>query len=436
MEQLKNFDHYMQEKFYEFFNAYKSQLPLPYFKCFIETIYAMISVSCPIIRQISQHFKGNTTVKKKQERISYHLSKKENFEKLNDAVLQRQSTEIKKDTLIIIDGSDITKPNAKCMQHIKKIRDGSTGELVNGYYTFNAVTVDSDSLGNLNINPLYSYLYSNDIEKDTQNTRLIDFITDSTLYSGNKGIYVFDRGYDSRILIEELIKNDNDFVIRSTGKRDLVVDRQKCSFRTALDLIKLKHEYKCPLKNKLIKYGVKKVGVITDPHPKKDPTTVSLYLIKARYGDSGGLFYFYAYFKDDNMAEVLLGQKVLEIYVKRWKIEEFFRHIKTEYKVEDIQLINYNRLQSIYLWMFLMFTFIYSCKKELLRVSDKYRHFVYDFNNDMIALNGFSFYRLSKILKMVFIGYASRKRRKDSIKKPDPRQITLETFILENFGVC
>ncbi len=83
-----------------------------------------------------------------------------------------------------------------------------------------------------------------------------------------------------------------------------------------------------------------------------------------------------------------------------------------------------------------MFTFIYSCKKELLRVSDKYRHFVYDFNNDMIALNGFSFYRLSKILKMVFIGYASRKRRKDSVKKPDPRQIILETYILENLGVC
>jgi hypothetical protein len=54
----------------------------------------------------------------------------------------------------------------------------------------------------------------------------------------------------------------------------------------------------------------------------------------------------------------------------------------------------------------------------------------------MIALNGFSFYRLSKILKMVFIGYASRKRRKDSVKKPDPRQIILETYILENLGVC
>jgi hypothetical protein len=54
----------------------------------------------------------------------------------------------------------------------------------------------------------------------------------------------------------------------------------------------------------------------------------------------------------------------------------------------------------------------------------------------MITLNRFYFYRLSKILKMVYIGYASRKRRKDSVKNPDLRQITLESYVFENFGVC
>ncbi len=30
----------------------------------------------------------------------------------------------------------------------------------------------------------------------------------------------------------------------------------------------------------------------------------------------------------------------------------------------------------------------------------------------------------------------AEKEEKTAFKKPDPRQITLETFILENFGVC
>jgi len=415
MEQIKNFDHHVQEKFYNFLNVYKSQLPLPYYNCLVETIHAMVSASCPIIRQISQFFKGSTTVKKKQERISYHLSNNENFEKLNEAVLVRQSKAIKEDTLIII--------------------DGSTGEIVNGYHTFNSVTVDSDALGNLQINPLYSFLYSNEIEKDTQNSRLIDFITDSTVYSDNKGIYVFDRGYDSRIIINELINNDNDFVIRSAGKRDLVVEGERLSFRNAMDCIKLKHDYFCPTKNKRIKYGVKKVGIITDSHSKKIPTTVSLYLVKARYGDTGGFFYFYAYFKDDKMAEKIIGLKVLQIYSKRWKIEEFFRHIKSDYKVEDIQILNYDRLQSLYLWLFLLFTFIYSCKSLLFNISQKYYNIVYDHKKDMTVLYGFPFYRLSKVLRLSFTGYGKRKRRKDSFKKEDPRQITLESYNLENFGV-
>jgi len=38
-------------------------------------------------------------------------------------------------------------------------------------------------------------------------------------------------------------------------------------------------------------------------------------------------------------------------------------------------------------------------------------------------------------LRLSFTGYGKRKRRKDSFKKEDPRQITLESYNLENFGV-
>src|SRR6266436_3892033 len=41
---------------------------------------------------------------------------------------------------------------------------------------------------------------------------------------------------------------------------------------------------------------------------------------------------------------------IVQIYLTRWKIEETFRFIKQSYKLEDIRVMRYQRLQNSSYW--------------------------------------------------------------------------------------
>lgn len=307
----------VQEKFENSLNKYAHILSKPYFKTFKDSLKAMLMSSTPIVRKIAQELPGRASVKKKQERITYHLDNKEAYNKLKDAYHMIESSKITNDSLIVIDESDITKPCSQKQENISKVRDGSTGEYKNGYYSFNATIVSQESIGSVSLSPLYSYIYSNKAEDESKNDRLSNFILDTTIYSNNKGIYVFDRGYDDRKLINQLCDQNNNFTMRSTGIRDLIVNNIKTSFKETVRNVKLKHEYFCSFKNRLFSYNAIKVNIITDPYPTKNPNTCEVWLVIARYGKRGGFFYFFANFNKGIESAKIIGQMVLEIYRKK-----------------------------------------------------------------------------------------------------------------------
>lgn len=86
--------------------------------------------------------------------------------------------------------------------------------------------------------PICSQLYSDKIEVDTVKNILEDRITEVTVHSNNKGTYVFDRGYDSRKLLELLSNNVNNYIIRSTGIRGLIVDDVEQNFKKVANQVK------------------------------------------------------------------------------------------------------------------------------------------------------------------------------------------------------
>lgn len=69
--------------------------------------------------------------------------------------------------MIIVDGSDIVKVKAKCMEGLKYVRDGSTGRHDQlGYDLLNIIAVQDGSDG-YEIKPLSSVLISRDLEEDS-----------------------------------------------------------------------------------------------------------------------------------------------------------------------------------------------------------------------------------------------------------------------------
>lgn len=73
---------------------------------------------------------------------------------------------LKKDTLIIVDESDIEKPYAKKMEGCKLVRNGSKGTETMGYNLLNIVACLENDRG-YQLLPIISDLISTDLELDS-----------------------------------------------------------------------------------------------------------------------------------------------------------------------------------------------------------------------------------------------------------------------------
>jgi len=68
------------------------------------------------------------------DRLDRHLVKNTDFDNnVKESLPKLWLPYLQDDTPIILDLSDLAKPLAKKMDYLATVRDGSTGELVNGY---------------------------------------------------------------------------------------------------------------------------------------------------------------------------------------------------------------------------------------------------------------------------------------------------------------
>jgi len=89
----------------------------------------------PVVSQMARHLPNQRTkFISRLDRLDQHLVKNSNIEYgVKEALPDVWLPYIGDDTPIILDLSDLAKPLAKKMDYPATVRDGSTGELVNGY---------------------------------------------------------------------------------------------------------------------------------------------------------------------------------------------------------------------------------------------------------------------------------------------------------------
>ena len=91
------------------------------------------------------------------ERLSRNLSRKDMSKTLNRRIVDGTSSKVGQDTLLVVDLSDIQKPYGRSMEHLGRVRDGSSGKIGNGYWNLNIVATD---IGSSDVLPLWGELYS------------------------------------------------------------------------------------------------------------------------------------------------------------------------------------------------------------------------------------------------------------------------------------
>lgn len=214
---------HMKEKIVNFSKNISKDLSIPNRKFILNMIYGLICSSSSYLSEIARSLKEDTTLKKVVERLSNNLANfdKEKRDYVWDSYIENIKNKIDDNTVFYFDPGDLGKKHSKKLENLDLIKDGSTGEYINGYKMIEVAALTKKE--KLPI-PVYSNLFSSK-EEDfiSENDECLTALRYINNKFGNMGVYALDRGFDDEKYFKYFSDKNLSFVIRMTVKRNVTV---------------------------------------------------------------------------------------------------------------------------------------------------------------------------------------------------------------------
>ena len=308
------------------------------------------------LSNVSRSLKEEIRLIKTENRLSDHLKSKDLTDAINEALIKEASRYVKEDSVLAMDLSDIRKEYAKKMDNLAGVWDGSKGEVANGYWLNEIICANVDEEG---LVPIYSEMFSQKAKGfKSENTQIIEAIKKVVQYTKKRGIWVWDRGGDRSILVDEFDKLRQRFVIRIDPRN---FTDQRGRIRKPKNIIKNIH-YEERYTIKIDKEGYEEEIEICLGMKKRlwlNEVEVSLVVVKG-FGKEPMLLL-------TNVDKT--PREILEIYLTRWKCEETFRFLKQEYHLEDVRVRRYKSLRNTVVLLHAVFYFVSVYLGQRLRMN-------------------------------------------------------------------
>ncbi len=298
-----------------------------------EVVYGIQARQSVRLTEIARSLEEEIPLKKTVYRLSRQLGRGGLWRGLVDSLCRMGSWRIKEDTLLVMDISDIAKKYAQKMEYMARVWDGSEGEVANGYWICNVIGAE---VGEIALTPLYSRLFSQaGPDFRSENAEICKAMSIVSKHTEKRGIWVLDRGGDSREIIDHLLDEELGFIIRSKGDRHLIYRGRKDSvYNLAL---------RCPLfyRERVVREEGKKEKIYFLEFGSREER---LYLVVVRgFGQEPMMLLTNQRVKKSRKSL----WRIVESYITRWRIGETIRFIKQSYNLEDIRLLTYKRLQNM-----------------------------------------------------------------------------------------
>jgi len=298
------------------------------------------------LSNISRSLNEDIKLIKTENRLSNQIKSKDLTEHINNRLIEESSWRITKDAVLALDTSDINKPFAKKMDNLAHVWDGSEGKIAPGYWILGVTAAGVKDESPM---PLYSELYSHEIEDfKSENDQIIRAITTVNNHTKGKGIWTMDRAADRKILVGELNRLNQRFVIRCKGQRYFKDHKGRTKTITSiLNSIKYTESYKVQIDKEGYAETIE-LHLGKQDNLYIEDVKVSLVVIKG-FGEKPMLLI-------TNVDKSC--QDLLEIYLTRWKCEESFRFLKHEYHLEDVRVRRYTALRNTVALIHAVFYFL------------------------------------------------------------------------------
>ena len=294
------------------------------------------------LSSVVRALKEKTTPKKVEDRLSRMLSADGLEAGLHRFIASEGAKRVHRDTLIILDPSDVQKPYAKKMEYLAKVWDGSKGEVGDNLGFWGCMAVACESGGRRPI-PLHFRLWSADSPGFVSENEEVKSIVDGiTRHTKRRGVFVYERGGDNIEFYRHFLGKGLDFIVR-------LKERYVRSWKRNVMCGELAWE--CRMRYREV--------VAFDHHGKERRVTVEFGVVPVRLPDIPDRLLHMVVVRGFGQKPMMLLTtlaktttrealwQVVEGYITRWRVEDTIRHVKQSYGLEGMRLFKYAKIKAL-----------------------------------------------------------------------------------------
>jgi len=305
---------YIQDTLRNNLRSVISDLTRPQQKAMTEMMRGLFTSQGPVLAQLAQY--ENVSVKKQAEKYSHHLGNVDITSHVEELAFKKAKQQLRKDTIIAYDLTDIAKEYAKKMEKLRNVWDGSKRKVLPGF-----------QLHGVGMNNILLTLQVHDDDQFTLPQVRKDIIGELAPKLNGKGIWVFDRGNDSKGFFQELRQIHNVRFIARVKENRFVVLKKTGEYLSVKDVPVGVHRV-CLLNhhNTKIDQVIGELTLIIHEHlEEKEPIRLLTNLVWSDYG----------------------SKKIVTMYLERWGVENIFRRAKTKFDLEKIRVFSYQKFVNL-----------------------------------------------------------------------------------------
>ena len=407
----------MKREILSFSKKISRRLPKPERKFMADMNYGILSSQSSLLTDIADCLHEPSRKINTVDRLSRHLAKG-----IPSISFKAYLSLVKKwcpsSPVVLIDDSDVVKPDGHKFEALGIVRDGSESTpsknvYKKGYHVTEATVLTT------NHHPvsIFSQIHSSS-EKDFTS---INDITFSAMERAKalfgKATFIMDRGYDDNKIFLKLDSMKQDYVIRLTAKRKLLY-HNKWTFATEL-CRRRKGKVKLPLfyKGKLHEAYLSHVKVQITASRK------DIYLVLV-YGITEHPMMLVTNKQIRSKEDVV---SVAKLYFSRWRIEEYFRCKKQMFRFEDFRVRKLKAINALNFHITLCMAFLayISMKPEANALKAAILHTA----DPIKGRVSFCYYRLAKGISGILDFAKEGVRLWFRTKRPAYRQLCLKLII-------
>ena len=317
-------------------------LKRPQQKFIHQMIYGILAGNKLHLSEIARSLKENIALKKIIDRLSRNLNSFEEKQAVMQDYLSLVKHHVKEDyAVIVIDNSDIAKPASRKLEALSEIRDGSTGEITQGYLTIEAAVLSEAGKMPLPVyEKVFSAAESGFVSETHENLCCLESLSENF---SEKCVRTLDRGFDANEYYRYFLKRSERFVIRAKKNRNVIYGGRTCNIMDVA--AKYKGNYCMSFKDKsgrTVNCKMSCIPVKLCEFPSKELTLVVVY----GFGAEPMLL----------LSNLKMQEKkrlchiVTKVYLMRWRIEEYFKFKKQQFELEDLRVMSLQSIRNLNLF--------------------------------------------------------------------------------------